>query len=159
MKRLILLVLVCTLVIPMFSVASASKQLYGETIQRGSVSNHTFNQTQAGADFSGIRACMEFCLYANSDAYKDNVYLRTDVYYSFTESSYATRIGRAEFSNTLSAGEGLFFPAAGQYIRIVGDDTFPIHNTWYYRTAFSTNMPYEITGSYRGWISNTSSGD
>lgn len=159
MKRLILLVLVCALVIPMFSVASAAKQLYGETIQRGSVSDYTFSQAQAGADFSGIRACMEFCLYANSDAYQNNVYLRTDVYYSFTENSYPTRVGTAEFSNTLSAGEGLFFPAVGQYIRIVGSSTFPIYQPRYYRTAFSTNMPYEITGSYRGWISNTSSGD
>ena len=81
MKRLVLLVLVCLLALPMFSTASAMKQLYGEVTRRGSASDYVFKETQAGASFSGIRACLEFCLYANSNASQDNTNIRTNVYY------------------------------------------------------------------------------
>ena len=158
MKRLILLVLVCALVIPMFSVASAAKQLYGETIMRGSDSDFVFNETQAGADFSNVWPCLEFCLYANSNAYQEGTYIRTNVYYSFSSGGYGTRVASATYEQTLAAGAGLFFPAQGEYHRVVGDK-FSVYHTRYYRTVLNTNMPYAITGSYRGWISNLKSGD
>ncbi len=101
MKKLFLLVLVCALVLPLFSTASAAKQLYGETIQNGSVSGYVFNETQAGANFSNIHACLEFCLYALSDTERNSVYIRNDVYYSFSNGGYLNRCGRAEFSSLL----------------------------------------------------------
>lgn len=159
MKKLFLLVLVCALVLPLFSTASAAKQLYGETIQNGSVSGYVFNETQAGANFSNIHACLEFCLYAISDTQKNSVYIRNDVYYSFSQGGYLNRCGRAEFSSPLAAKAGLFFPRSDMYKRVVSNETFIINNTLYYRTVLSTNLPDTINGSYRGWISNTASGD
>ena len=159
MKKLFLLVLVCALVLPLFSTASAAQQLYGETIQNGSVSGYVFNETQAGANFSNIYPCLEFCLYAISDTQKNSVYIRNDIYYSFTEGGFPTRCGRAEFASPLMASAGAFFPSMNMYHRVVGSETFNINNTLYYRTVLSTNMPDAINGSYRGWISNQSSGD
>lgn len=159
MKRIVLLVLVCLLALPVFSTASAMKQLYGEVTRRGSASDYVFKETQAGASFSGIRACLEFCLYANSNASQDNTYIRTNVYYSFSEGGYGTRVGTAEFKQNLVAAAGFYFPAEGQFKRVVSSSTFSIQDTLYYRTVLSSNIPYAITGIYHGWISNTSSGD
>ena len=159
MKKLFLLVLVCALVLPLFSTASAAQQLYGETIQNGSVSGYVFNETQAGANFSNIHACLEFCLYALSDTEKNSVYIRNDVYYSFSNGGYLTRCGRAEFSSPLAAAGEHFFPDVNTYFRVVSNETFGINNTLYYRTVLSTNMPSSINGSYHGWISTTASGN
>lgn len=159
MKKLFLLVLVCALVLPLFSTASAAQQLYGETVQNGSVSGYVFNETRAGANFSNIHACLEFCLYAISDSQSNSVYIRNDVYYSFSEGGYPTRCGRAEFASPLFASAGAFFPSMNMYHRVVDNEGFGINNTLYYRTVLSTNMPNTVNGSYRGWISNKSSGD
>ena len=159
MKKLFLLVLVCALVLPLFSTASAAKQLYGETITTGSVSGYVFNETQAGAQFRNIHACLEFCLYALSDTEKNSVYIRNDVHYSFSNGGYLTRCGRAEFSSPLAAAGEHFFPDVNTYFRVVSNETFGINNTLYYRTVLSTDLPDTINGSYRGWISNTASGD
>ena len=159
MKKLFLLVLVCALVLPLFSTASAAKQLYGETIQNGSVSGYVFNETQAGANFSNIYPCLEFCLYAISDTHQDEVFIRNDIYYAFEPGGLGTRFGRAEFSSRLAAAGGFFFPAADTYHRVVSSNVINITNTLYYRTVLFTNMPNTINGSYRGWISNLSNGN
>ena len=159
MKRFVLLVLVCLLTLPMFSTASAAKQLYGEVTKRGSASDYVFKETQAGASFSGIHACLEFCVYANSNVSQTNTYIRTNVYYSFSEGGYGTRVGTAEFRQNLVAAAGVYFPAEGQFERVVSSSTFSIQNTLYYRTVLNSNIPYAITGTYHGWISNTSSGN
>ena len=113
----------------------------------------------SGANFSNIHACLEFCLYAISDTERNSVYIRNDVYYSFSQGGYLNRCGRAEFSSPLAAKAGLFFPKSDMYKRVVSNETFIINNTLYYRTVLSTNLPDTINGSYRGWISNTASGD
>ena len=159
MKRLILLVLVCALVIPMFSVASADKQLFGSINRVGPVYDQLFYGQEAGYNFSGIRACIAFYIYTHGSVDQDNTFIRTNVLWAPNEYTTGSSLGYAEFRNKLAAGSGLYFPSAGQYWRTVGSKTFSIQNGRYYTTSLSTNVPNSIEGWYQGWISDTSSGD
>lgn len=159
MKRLVLLVLVCAMVIPMFSVASAGKQLYGSIHRVGPVYDQLFAGQEAGSNFSGIRACIEFYIYTRGSVDQDDTFIRTNVLWATNEYSTGSNLGYAEFRNNLSAGQGLYFPAVGQYLRTVGNNTFGIRNGRYYTTSLSTNVPSSIEGWYHGWITDTNNGD
>lgn len=141
------------------SPAFAAKQLYGETMARGPIYGYTFAELQAAANFYNIYTCEEFQLYAHEDISKNGVYIKCNVYYSETLGGRGIREGFAEFSQNLSAGAKLFFPAAGQYKRVVSSSPFNVESELYYRTMLYTNMPNAITGVYRGWISTLRSGN
>lgn len=141
------------------SPAFAAKQLYGETMVRGPRQGYTFAEMQAAANFYNIYTCEEFQLYAHEDVSKSGAYIRCNVYSSETQGSPGSRQGIAEFSQNLSAGAKLFFPAAGQYKRVVSSSHFDVESGLYYRTMLYTNMPNAITGVYRGWISTLRSGN
>ena len=159
MKRLILLVLVCALGIPMFSMASAGKQLYGEIHRVGPAYDQLFYGQEAGYNFSGIRACIEFYIYTRGSVNQNDTFIRTNVLWATNEYIPGSSLGYAEFRNNLAAEAGLYFPAAGQYLRTVGSNSFSIQNGRYYTTSLSTNVPSSIEGWYHGWITDTSSGD
>lgn len=158
-KFLCMAIMIVIALTTMVTPAMAGKQLEGSTKITGSKYGYTFAESRAGGDFKDIYVCEKFRLYANANATQSGAYIRCNLYERTTEHGSNKLLATAEFKSKLSAVKGNWFPSIDTYKTVVNtSDPVDIRSRYYYKTMLYENLPSGITGTYYGWISNTSSG-